>query len=53
MLLQEEISAKRLQAKVGKTVRVLIDEVNRSGGDRPFVRATRRKSTAWCTSSAR
>src|SRR5471032_298035 len=32
MLLQEEISKKRLQAKVGKTVRVLIDEVNRSGG---------------------
>jgi ribosomal protein S12 methylthiotransferase len=30
MLLQEEISAARLQAKVGKTVRVLIDEVNRS-----------------------
>src|SRR5476651_1820739 len=32
MLLQEEISKQRLQAKVGKTVRVLIDEVNRSGG---------------------
>jgi ribosomal protein S12 methylthiotransferase len=32
MLLQEEISKKRLQAKVGKTVRVLIDEVTRSGG---------------------
>ncbi|HEY1043212.1 MAG TPA: 30S ribosomal protein S12 methylthiotransferase RimO [Telluria sp.] len=27
MLLQEEISAKRLQAKVGRTLRVLIDEV--------------------------
>ena len=32
MLLQEEISKNRLKAKVGKTVRVLIDEVNRSGG---------------------
>jgi ribosomal protein S12 methylthiotransferase len=32
MLLQEEISKARLQAKVGKTVRVLIDEVNRTGG---------------------
>lgn len=31
MLLQEDISKKRLQAKVGKTVRVLIDEVNRTG----------------------
>jgi ribosomal protein S12 methylthiotransferase len=32
MLLQEEISKKRLQAKVGKTIRVLIDEVKRDGG---------------------
>lgn len=32
MLLQEAISKKRLQAKVGKTIRVLIDEVNRNGG---------------------
>jgi len=32
MLLQEEISKKRLQAKVGKTMRVLVDEVNRNGG---------------------
>ena len=32
MQLQEEISKKRLQAKVGKTVRVLIDEVERNGG---------------------
>lgn len=32
MLLQEEISKKRLQAKVGKTMRVLIDEVERTGG---------------------
>lgn len=32
MLLQETISKKRLQAKVGKTIRVLIDEVNRNGG---------------------
>ena len=32
MLLQEEISKKRLQAKVGKTMRVLLDEVNRNGG---------------------
>ena len=31
MLLQEEISKKRLQAKVGKTMRVLIDEVERNG----------------------
>ena len=31
MLLQEDISKKRLQAKVGKTLRVLIDEVNRTG----------------------
>ncbi len=31
MQLQEEISKKRLQAKVGKTVRVLIDEVERNG----------------------
>ena len=31
MQLQEEISRKRLQAKVGKTVRVLIDEVERNG----------------------
>src|ERR1700734_1101156 len=28
MQLQEEISKKRLQSKVGKTIRVLIDEVN-------------------------
>lgn len=32
MLLQEAISKKRLQDKVGKTIRVLIDEVNRNGG---------------------
>jgi ribosomal protein S12 methylthiotransferase len=32
MELQETISKKRLQAKVGKTIRVLIDEVNRDGG---------------------
>jgi ribosomal protein S12 methylthiotransferase len=32
MQLQEEISRKRLQAKVGQTVRVLIDEIDRSGG---------------------
>ncbi|HEX2531643.1 MAG TPA: 30S ribosomal protein S12 methylthiotransferase RimO [Burkholderiaceae bacterium] len=32
MALQESISKKRLQAKVGKTMRVLIDEVNRQGG---------------------
>jgi ribosomal protein S12 methylthiotransferase len=32
MQLQEEISKKRLQAKVGKTIRVLIDEIDRSGG---------------------
>jgi ribosomal protein S12 methylthiotransferase len=32
MLLQEEISKARLKAKVGKTMRVLIDEVNRTGG---------------------
>jgi ribosomal protein S12 methylthiotransferase len=32
MELQEAISKKRLQAKVGKTIRVLIDEVNRDGG---------------------
>jgi ribosomal protein S12 methylthiotransferase len=31
MLLQEEISAKRLQAKIGKSVRVLIDAVEASG----------------------
>jgi ribosomal protein S12 methylthiotransferase len=31
MLLQEEISRRRLQAKVGKTVRVLIDELTPSG----------------------
>lgn len=31
MQAQAEISAKRLQAKVGTTVRVLLDEVNRSG----------------------
>jgi len=31
MLLQEDISKKRLQAKVGQTVRVLIDEVSRTG----------------------
>ena len=31
MLLQEEISRQRLQAKVGKTVRVLIDELTPSG----------------------
>jgi len=30
--LQEEISKARLKAKVGSTVRVLIDEVNRTGG---------------------
>ena len=32
MQLQEGISKKRLQAKVGSTMRVLIDEVNRTGG---------------------
>jgi ribosomal protein S12 methylthiotransferase len=32
MELQEDISKKRLKAKVGKTIRVLIDEVNTSGG---------------------
>jgi ribosomal protein S12 methylthiotransferase len=32
MLLQEEISKKRLQAKVGKTLRVLLDQVDRNGG---------------------
>jgi ribosomal protein S12 methylthiotransferase len=32
MQLQEGISKKRLQSKVGKTIRVLIDEVNRNGG---------------------
>jgi ribosomal protein S12 methylthiotransferase len=43
MLLQEEISAKRLQAKVGRTVRVLIDEVGareaigRSAADAPEI----------------
>ncbi|HZX28946.1 MAG TPA: 30S ribosomal protein S12 methylthiotransferase RimO, partial [Telluria sp.] len=43
MLLQEEISAKRLQAKVGKTLRVLIDEVGakeaigRSAADAPEI----------------
>ncbi len=31
MLLQEEISKARLQAKVGKTLRVLIDEVDKAG----------------------
>ena len=43
MQLQEEISAKRLQAKVGKTLRVLIDEVGtkeaigRSAADAPEI----------------
>jgi ribosomal protein S12 methylthiotransferase len=32
MELQEEISKKRLQSKVGKTIRVLLDEVTPSGG---------------------
>jgi ribosomal protein S12 methylthiotransferase len=32
MQLQESISKHRLQAKVGKTIRVLVDEVNRNGG---------------------
>lgn len=32
MELQEGISKKRLQSKVGKTIRVLIDEVKRDGG---------------------
>jgi ribosomal protein S12 methylthiotransferase len=31
MLLQEEISKQRMQAKVGKTIRVLIDEVDKAG----------------------
>jgi ribosomal protein S12 methylthiotransferase len=30
--LQEEISKKRLEAKVGTTLRVLLDEVNHQGG---------------------
>lgn len=30
MLLQEEISARRLQARIGKTMRVLVDEVKRA-----------------------
>ena len=43
MLLQEEISMKRLQAKVGKTIRVLIDEagpreaIGRSSADAPEI----------------
>jgi len=43
MLLQEEISAQRLQAKVGKTLRVLIDDVGareaigRSSADAPEI----------------
>ena len=43
MLLQEEISLKRLQAKVGKTIRVLVDEVGpreaigRSSADAPEI----------------
>jgi len=43
MLLQEEISAKRLQAKIGKTMRVLVDEVGareaigRSSADAPEI----------------
>jgi ribosomal protein S12 methylthiotransferase len=43
MLLQEEISAKRLQAKVGKTIRVLVDEagpreaLGRSAADAPEI----------------
>ena len=43
MLLQEEISAQRLQAKVGKTIRVLVDEagpreaVERSAADAPEI----------------
>ena len=43
MLLQEEISARRLQAKVGKTLRVLVDEVGpreaigRSAADAPEI----------------
>ncbi|MBC7858532.1 MAG: 30S ribosomal protein S12 methylthiotransferase RimO [Burkholderiaceae bacterium] len=32
MTLQQEISKKRLQAKIGKTIRVLIDSVDRTGG---------------------
>jgi len=32
MQLQETISKSRLQTKIGKTMRVLIDEVNRTGG---------------------
>ena len=43
MLLQEEISAARLQAKVGRTIRVLVDEVGgkeaigRSAADAPEI----------------
>jgi len=43
MLLQEDISAKRLQAKIGKTMRVLVDEVGareaigRSAADAPEI----------------
>jgi ribosomal protein S12 methylthiotransferase len=43
MLLQEEISAKRMQAKVGKTLRVLVDEagpreaIGRSNADAPEI----------------
>jgi ribosomal protein S12 methylthiotransferase len=43
MLLQEEISAKRLQAKVGTTIKVLVDDVNpreaigRSSADAPEI----------------
>ena len=32
MTLQEQISKERLKNKVGKTLRVLIDDVNRQGG---------------------
>jgi ribosomal protein S12 methylthiotransferase len=43
MLLQEEISLKRMQAKVGKTIRVLVDELGprealgRSAADAPEI----------------
>jgi ribosomal protein S12 methylthiotransferase len=53
MQLQEEISKKRLQAKVGKTLRVLIDEVDRNGGTGRLFRCAGNRRRGLCEATVR
>ncbi len=47
---QQAISAKKLAAKVGKRLEVIVDEGGAGRGEGPHPRATRRRSTAPCIS---